>query len=101
MSKIFIIILIINQMLSANVAFVKKIEGDSSLKREKRIFMVTVGMKLMEGDIIFTKEKSSVDIEFISGKEISLGEKVIYIIKKKSSKFEKKREYDVKFYREM
>ena len=84
MSK-FVTLILISQMLFANVAFVKKMEGQGSLKREKRVFMLTVGMKLMDGDIIFTKEKSSVDIVFKDGRETFLGEKVIYIIKKKES----------------
>jgi hypothetical protein len=62
------------------VGIVKSLNGKVYIKRQNKIFNLTVGYLLRKGDIIITKKKSSVGITFDDGSRLSLGENSIFNI---------------------
>lgn len=94
MKRVVLLIVLISNILFANVAIVKTMSGKVEVKRSKKIISLKVGSTLENGDIIMSKSKSSIGITFSDGSRLSLGEKAIFIIKKFEVEPEKK-EYDV------
>jgi len=92
--RVVLLIVLISNILFANVAIVKTMSGKVEVKRSKKIISLKVGSTLENGDIIMSKSKSSIGITFSDGSRLSLGEKAIFIIKKFEVEPEKK-EYDV------
>ena len=62
------------------VGIVKSLNGKVYIKRQNKIFNLTVGYLLRKGDIIITNKKSSVGITFDDGSRLSLGENSIFNI---------------------
>ena len=94
MKRVILLVLLISNTLFAGVAMVKTIKGKVEVKRNKRIISLKVGTTLENGDIIMSKENSSIGITFDDGSLLSLGEKAIFVIKKFKVDPSKK-EYDV------
>lgn len=94
MKKIVLLLLLINSLLSANIAIVKKMTGKVELKRNNHITSLQVGSLLENGDIIMSKADSSVGIVFDDGSLLSLGEEVVFVIKNFKFKPSAK-EYDI------
>ena len=94
MKKIVILLFIMNSLVLANIAIVKKMTGKVELKRNNKMVSLQIGSVLKNGDIIMSKAKSSVGIIFDDGTRLSLGEKAIFVINKFKVKPSKK-EYDV------
>lgn len=93
MVRIFIVIVIVGNVLFANVGIIKKIEGKVNIKRKGKIVIAKKGSFLENGDIVITKDKSSVGITFDDGSRLALGEKAIfaiykYIVKPDKNKYE-------------
>lgn len=82
MKKTVILLLIISSGLLANIAIVKKIKGEVEVKRNKELIPIKVGTVLKNGDIIRSKDESSIGIMFNDGSRLSLGERAIFVIKK-------------------
>jgi len=80
--KKIVILLTISSWLFANVAIVKKVTGETKVKRNKELLPLKVGDSLQDGDIIMSQSKSSIGIIFDDGSRLSLGEKAIFVIKK-------------------
>ncbi len=92
MKNILLIILFIFTSLGADIAIIKSVKGSVEIKRIYDILPVKVGDLLNEGDIIMTKEDSSVGIIFDDGTRLSLGAKSYitierYIFDPQNSKF--------------
>jgi hypothetical protein len=94
MSKIIILLFIINSYLLSGIAIVKKTTGKVLVKRNKTEISIKAGSSLMVGDIVMTKSKSSAGITFDDGSRLSLGEKAIVVIREFKVKPSTK-EYDV------
>jgi hypothetical protein len=82
MGKTILFILVMNNLLLAGVAIVKKTMGNVEVKRKEKIIVVKVGSTLENGDIVMTKSKSSIGITFDDGSRLSLGAKSIFVINK-------------------
>ncbi len=80
MNRIVKLMILLGTMLFANVGVVKTVEGKAEVKRAKKLIVLKEGSELENGDIIFTKEKSSLGIMFDDGTRISLGAKAIFVI---------------------
>lgn len=82
MVKMFLMIGCLTLSLSAAeaVAFVKSIQGESSLKRENDLRPLQKGEKLYPHDVIQTAQKSTVGISFNDGTRIALGSKSTFSI---------------------
>jgi len=94
MKKIVILLFMMNSLVLANIAIVKKMTGKVELKRNNKMVSLQIGSGLENGDIIMSKAKSSIGIIFDDGTRLSLGEKAIFVINKFKVKPSKK-EYDV------
>lgn len=80
--KKIVILLTISSWLFADVAIVKKISGETKVKRNKEVLSLKVGDSLQDGDIIMSQSNSSIGITFDDGSRLSLGEEAIFVIKK-------------------
>ncbi len=92
MKNILLIMLLIFTSLGADIAIIKSLKGTVEIKRMYDILPVKVGDLLNEGDIIITKESSSVGIIFDDGTRLSLGAKSYlaierYVFDPQNSKF--------------
>lgn len=92
--KVLLLMILVGELLFANVGIVKKISGIVEVKRAKKIIFLKKGSPVKNGDIVMTKAKSSVGIVFDDGSRLSLGEKAIFVIKRFIVDPSKK-EYDV------
>lgn len=84
MIKVIISMIIMNNLLFANladIAMVKTLTGTVKAKRETITLSLEIGSVLKKGDIIMSKAKSSIGITFDDGTRISLGENAILVIK--------------------
>ena len=95
-----ILVFSVSLLISGEIAIVKKMSGDVTLKRDKKIEKVSIGMELKEGDVLMTKQNSSVGFIFQDGSVLSLGENSIltinkYLFKPVKNKFS----FDVKMYK--
>jgi len=82
MMKLILGVVLMGNLLFANVGIVKKITGKVEIKRQGKVLRVRIGSRLKNADIIMTKSKSSIGIIFDDGSRLSLGEKAIFIINK-------------------
>ncbi len=82
MKRVILLVLLISNTLFAGVATVKTIKGKVEVKRNKNVISLKIGSALKNGDIIMSKENSSIGITFDDGSLLSLGEKAIFVIKK-------------------
>ncbi len=82
MKNIFLIALLVFTSLSADIAIIKTLKGTVEIKRMYNILPAKVGDLLNEGDIIITKEDSSVGIVFDDDTRLSLGAKSYIAIEK-------------------
>jgi len=80
MNRIVKLMILLGTILFANVGVVKTLEGKAEVKRDKKLIVLKEGSGLENGDIIFTKEKSSLGIMFDDGTRVSLGAKAIFVI---------------------
>lgn len=99
MKKLLILLLLSSSFIVANVAIVKKTTGEVEIKRSGKVITIKKGSMLKNGDIIFTKSKSSIGVIFDDGTTLSLGEKAIFVIhqfKVKPSKKEYKVDLELK-----
>jgi len=80
MKKTVILMLLVCSSLFSGVAIVKTMSGEVEVKRAKEILSLKIGSSLENGDIILSKEESSVGIIFDDGTRVSLGEKAIFVI---------------------
>jgi len=94
MKKIILVLLVISNVLFANVGIVKTITGEVEVKRAKKVLLLAKGSILENGDMILTKAKSSIGIIFDDGTRLSLGAKAIFIINRFIVQPSKKK-YDV------
>ncbi len=101
MSKIFIgLMFLLSFLVADEVALVKKVVGDVSIKRDSKIIKVKVGFELNEGDIVITKKNSSIGFIFKDGTIISLGENSIFKISDyEFEPVQKRFKFDVKMYK--
>ena len=81
MKKITVLVVLLGNVLFANIAIVKTMTGEVNVKRDKEVLSLKVGSTLENGDIIMSKAKSSLGIIFDDGSRLSLGEKVVFVIK--------------------
>lgn len=79
---VLLIFIISSSWLFGDIATVKKITGEVQVKRNKEIISIKVGSALKSGDIIRSKDESSIGIMFNDGSRLSLGERAIFVIKK-------------------
>ncbi len=83
MHKIIILFLIYSTTTFAqSVAIAKSIIGTVKVKRDNKIINIKKGNRLDNGDIVITKEKSSIGIIFDDGSRLSLGSKTLFVINK-------------------
>ncbi len=82
MKNILLIALLVFTSLSADIAIIKTLKGTVEIKRMYNILPAKVGDLLNEGDIIITKEDSSVGIVFDDDTRLSLGAKSYIAIEK-------------------
>jgi len=83
MHKIIILFLIYSTTTFAqSVAIAKSITGTVKVKRDNKIINIKKGNRLDNGDIVITKEKSSIGIIFDDGSRLSLGAKTLFVINK-------------------
>ena len=82
MIKLMIGVVLMGNLLLADVGIVKKITGVVKIKRQGKVLRIKKGSRLKNADIIMTKSKSSIGIIFDDGSRLSLGEKAIFIINK-------------------
>jgi len=87
-------LLLVGNLLLANVGIVKTIKGTVEVKRAKKVLLLKKGSSLENGDMILTKAKSSIGIIFDDGTRLSLGSKAIFVINQFVVKPSKKK-YDV------
>jgi len=92
--RLFIICLLSNVYIFANVGMIKNLTGKVEVKRGTKIIILKKGSSVEIGDIIKTKAKSSIGIMFDDGTRLSLGEKAIFVINQFIVKPSKK-QYDV------
>jgi len=94
MKKLLILMVLVQNIVLADVATVKVLTGEVEVKRDKSVIALEIGSALQNGDIIMSKAKSSIGITFDDGTRVSLGEKAIFVIN--TFKVEPiKKEYDV------
>jgi len=96
MQKVLIISMLYYTLIYAKdfVGVVKSVQGTVYVKRENRTLNLNVGSILKRGDIIITKDKSSIGITFDDGTRISLGENSIFNINRYIFK-PNKNQYDI------
>lgn len=94
MKRVMFAIVVIGNVLFADVGIVKTLTGTVEVKRAKKTILLKKGSTLKNGDMILTKAKSSVGIIFDDGSRLSLGSKAIFVINKFIVKPSKKK-YDV------
>ena len=82
MDRVFILLPLISSLMFGSVGIVKKTTGKVNVKRNKKLIPLKIGSSLENGDIIMTKEKSSIGITFDDGSRLSLGAKAIFVINK-------------------
>jgi hypothetical protein len=83
MQKIIILLFITYSTIFAqSVAIAKSITGIVKVKRDNKIIDIKKGNKLHNGDIVITKDKSSIGIIFDDGSRLSLGSKTLFVINK-------------------
>jgi len=80
MKKIMLLLVILGNVVFANVGIVKTIKGTVEVKRAKKVLLLKKGSSLENGDMILTKAKSSIGIMFDDGSRLSLGAKAIFVI---------------------
>jgi len=80
MKKTVILMLLVCSSLFSGVAIVKTMSGEVEVKRAKEVLSLEIGSSLENGDVILSKEKSSIGITFDDGTRVSLGEKAIFVI---------------------
>ena len=89
---LFVFLIIFSYMFALDIAVVKKVTGDVSLKRGDKTVVLKPGSSLKEDDILVTKQNSSIGFIFHDGTMLSLGENSIlkinrYIFKPLDKKF--------------
>jgi hypothetical protein len=94
MKRVVLAMVLMGNVLLADVGMVKTLTGTVEVKRAKKTIALKKGSTLKNGDIILTKDKSSVGIVFDDGSRLSLGAKAIFVINKFVVKPSKKK-YDV------
>jgi len=94
MKKVMLVLVLVSNLLLANIGIVKIIKGTVEVKRAKKVLLLKKGSILQNGDMILTKAKSLIGIIFDDGSRLSLGAKAIFVIKKFVVKPSKKK-YDV------
>ncbi|MBU0631102.1 hypothetical protein KKA17_00500 [bacterium] len=72
----------ISFLFSADIAIVKKLDGEVFVKRQTQMIKLKVGKQLEVGDTLITHAKSSIGLIFHDGTILSLGEKSILSINK-------------------
>jgi len=80
MGKIILFIAVLGNTLFANVGMVKTLTGTVEVKRGTSTMTLTVGSTLENGDIIKSKDDSSIGITFSDGSRLALGAKAIFVI---------------------
>jgi len=94
MKKTILVLLVVGNLLFANVGIVKTITGEVEVKRDKKTLLLKKGSSVENGDMILTKAKSSIGIIFDDGTRLSLGSKAIFLINRFIVQPSKKK-YDV------
>jgi len=94
MKKTILVLLVVGNLLFANVGIVKTITGEVEVKRDKKTLLLKKGSSVENGDMILTKAKSSIGIIFDDGTRLSLGSKAIFVINRFIVQPSKKK-YDV------
>ncbi|WP_458700252.1 FecR domain-containing protein [Sulfurospirillum sp. 1307] len=74
--------LMLSFTFGANVAIVKKANGEVFAKRGEKLENLSVGDKLQNGDILITKASSSIGVLFDDGTALSLGSNSLLSIDK-------------------
>lgn len=82
MKKVLLILSTLVVYLSAEIAFVKTVQGKVLIKRIYDILPVKIGDTLNVGDILLTDKNSSVGIIFDDGSRLTLGSKSHILIEK-------------------
>ena len=77
-----LMLLFISYLFSADIAIVKKLDGEVFAKRKSEMVKLKVGDQLQVGDTLITQLNSSIGIIFHAGTIVSLGEKSILSIDK-------------------
>ncbi len=89
---LFVFLILFSYIFALDIAVVKRVTGDVSLKRGDKTVVVKPGNSLKEGDTLITKQESSVGFIFHDGTMLSLGENSIlkinrYIFKPLDERF--------------
>ncbi len=83
MTRVMLGFLLLSSVLFASgIAIVKKVSGDTYIKRMDKNIKVKTGDQLQKNDIIITKKNSSIGVIFHDGTLLSLGENSVLSIDK-------------------
>jgi len=66
--------LVVSFLFAKDIAIVKKMTGEVSVKRVDQTVLLAIGQKIQEGDLIVTKSNSDIGMIFEDGTIIALGE---------------------------
>jgi len=80
--RIIMLLVVMANLLFANVGTVKNITGKVEVKRAKKVHLLKKGSSINNGDVIMTGKKSSIGISFYDGTRLAFGEKAIFVINK-------------------
>ena len=79
-------------LASDSIGFVKKLNGDATIQRDKNVIQISIGTKLLSKDVIKTSKSSSVGLIFKDNTLISLGSNTQFDIEKYEFEPEDKKE---------
>jgi hypothetical protein len=74
--------LLVSLLFASDIAIVKKVTGDTYIKRAEKEIKVKVGDQLQKGDILITKKNGSIGVIFHDGTLLSLGENSVLSVDK-------------------
>ena len=77
-----IVLLVVSFLFAEDIAIVKKMTGEVSVKRVNQTVLLAIGQKIQEGDLIMTKSNSDIGIIFEDGTIVALGENSVLSVDK-------------------
>ena len=82
MRVVIIALLVVSFLFAKDIAIVKKMTGEVSVKRVNQTVLLAIGQKIQEGDLIMTKSNSDIGIIFEDGTIVALGENSVLSVDK-------------------
>jgi hypothetical protein len=80
--NIIALLLLSSFIIASNIAIIKKVSGETYVKRAGKSLRVKIGDSLQKGDIIITKKDGSIGVIFHDGTLLSLGENSVLSVDK-------------------